>query len=112
MPTVFLYSSLIYARRTPLMPGGRCNFKMLLARPVIIRFTLTFPTIPEYFKMSWLINPKKRGFNLFCCLVGGGLCIVFLSFFSENANHRSNGFIRLAPPHVAMPTNIKDITYN
>jgi hypothetical protein len=62
--------------------------------------------------MTWLVNPKQRGLALFCCLIGGSLSIVFLSFFAEKANHRSNGFIRLVPPHIAMPANIKDIGYN
>ena len=62
--------------------------------------------------MAFFVNPKRRSIILLCCLLGSSGSVIFLSFFSERANHRNNGFIRLAPPHIAMPTKIRDITYN
>ena len=62
--------------------------------------------------MSIFVNPKRRGITLLYCLLGGVGSIIFLSFFSDRLNHRSNGFIRLTPPHVAMPAKIRDISYN
>lgn len=63
-------------------------------------------------RMHWFINPRKRGLTLLSCFIGGALCILFLSFFAEKLNHRANGFIRLAPPHVSMPEEIRDIRFN
>jgi len=62
--------------------------------------------------MAWFVNSRKRGIGLVYCFFGGVLSIVLLSFFSEKLNHRTNGFIRLVPPHVSMPVKIRDIRFN
>src|SRR5579859_494830 len=62
--------------------------------------------------MPWFVNAKKRSLNLLYCLSGSVLCVVCLALYSEKANHRSNGFIRLAPPHVATPKRIRDLGVN
>lgn len=62
--------------------------------------------------MSWFINTKRRSFNLSYCLLGSLLVIFCLALYSGRADHSSNGFIRLIPPHVAIPERIWDLRVN
>jgi hypothetical protein len=62
--------------------------------------------------MTWFVNAKKRSINLLYCLLGAVLGILGLALVSGMANHRHNGFIRLIPPHVAIPGRIYDLRGN
>jgi hypothetical protein len=62
--------------------------------------------------MQLLINVKKRSLNLVYCLVGGVLAILCLSQYSRKVSYSGNGFIRLIPPHVAIPDRIRDLRVN
>lgn len=62
--------------------------------------------------MPWFINPKKRSLTLLSCFSGALLAILCLSLYSTKANHPTNGFIRLVPPHVAIPQKIRDLRVN
>jgi hypothetical protein len=62
--------------------------------------------------MPWFINVKKRSLFLLSCLSGGVLGILGLALLSGATKHNSNGFIRLIPPHVAIPQKIHDVGFN
>jgi len=62
--------------------------------------------------MSWFVNIKKRALHLLYCFSGGLLAVLSLALYSGKANHSTNGFIRLVPPHVAMPQKIRDLRTN
>ena len=55
---------------------------------------------------------RKRLTTLGFCFVAGIGAVAALGFISDLVNHRTNGFIRLIPPHVLTPLNTKDIGYN
>lgn len=62
--------------------------------------------------MVWFVNAKRRSILLLYCLSGAVLVILSLSLISNNSNHSSNGFIRLIPPHLAVPEKIHDLRFN
>jgi hypothetical protein len=62
--------------------------------------------------MPWFVNLKGRSLNLLYCLSGSLLAILCLALYSGKANHSSNGFIRLVPPHIATPIKIRDLRVN
>jgi hypothetical protein len=62
--------------------------------------------------MKWFVDVKRRSLNLLYCLSGSVLGIFCLSVYSDKINHSGNGFIRLAPPHGAIPENIRDLGVN
>jgi len=65
---------------------------------------MAVPALPRY--------QQRRLLYLFYCLTGSILVIAVLSFFSNEASHRKNGFIRLVPPHIAIPAHIRDLHAN
>jgi len=52
---------------------------------------------------------KNKLFTLFICLFGSVFSIFVLYKISNQVNHRPNGFIRLFPPHAAIPQRVRDI---
>ena len=59
--------------------------------------------------LLFLSRRRRRLLFLFYCFIGSILAITGLAFFSGVANRPGNGFIRLVPPHVAIPTTIRDL---
>jgi hypothetical protein len=62
--------------------------------------------------MTWFIDPKRRVIRLIGCLFSAGLVVIGLSYLAPKLVHGTNGFIRLIPPHVAMPAKIRDLRFN
>jgi hypothetical protein len=54
----------------------------------------------------------KKVVALTSCFIGSILTIIIIYLFSTSFNHRKNGFIRLFPPHIAVPLGSVDIKYN
>jgi hypothetical protein len=62
--------------------------------------------------MNWFVHVKRRSLNLLYCLSGGIVGIAGLALLSGKVNRSSNGFIRLIPPHVAIPDRIYNLRIN
>ncbi|HVU95410.1 MAG TPA: hypothetical protein VHE34_09305 [Puia sp.] len=62
---------------------------------------MALPSLPK--------QSKRRLLYLSYCLAGSIALILSLAFLSEAAKNSSNAFIRMAPSHVAMPTQIRDL---
>jgi len=62
--------------------------------------------------MPWFIKVKKRSLILLTCFSGSILAISSLALLSGATARNHNGFIRLVPPHVAIPQKIRDLQFN
>lgn len=62
--------------------------------------------------MPWFVNAKKRSLVLAGCFSGSLLVIFSLALLSGTGDRSNNGFTRLIPPHVAVPTKIHDLRFN